>query len=106
MSNVLHPTAEEFENLLNDGILMVDFYADRCGPCRMLAPTIEKIADDYDGKVSVAKIDVDGDYGELVYKLGIESIPTVIFFKNGAEYARQVGYMPIDYYTNILDNII
>lgn len=107
MSNVLHPTVDEFEKLLkNDGILMADFYADRCGPCRMLAPTIEKIADNYDGKVNVVKIDVDGDGQELAYSLGISSIPTVIIFKDGAEFAREIGYMPMEHYTKILDDII
>lgn len=106
MSNVLHPTVDEFEKLLNEGILMADFYADRCGPCRMLAPIIEEIADNYDGKVNVAKIDVDGDGRELAYNLGVSSIPTVIFFKDGVEYAREVGYMPIENYTKILDDLI
>lgn len=106
MSNVLHPTVDEFEKLLNEGILMADFYADRCGPCRMLAPIIEEIADNYDGKVNVAKIDVDGDGRELAYNLGISSIPTVIFFKDGAEYSREVGYMQMENYTEILDDLL
>lgn len=106
MSNVLHPTVNEFEKLLNDGILMADFYADRCGPCRMLAPIIEKIADNYDGKVNVAKIDVDGDGRELAYNLGISGVPTVIIFKDGAEYAREVGYMSMAHYIDILEDII
>ena len=68
MSNVLHPVVTEFERLLNsDEILMADFYADRCGPCRMLAPIIEEIADEYDGKVTVVKIDVDGDGRESLH---------------------------------------
>ena len=92
MSNVLHPVVTEFERLLNsDEILMADFYADRCGPCRMLAPIIEEIADEYDGKVTVVKIDVDGDGRELAYKFGISSIPTVMFFKDGSEYTREIG---------------
>lgn len=106
MSNVLHPTVDEFEKLLNEGILMADFYADRCVPCRMLAPIIEEIADNYDGKVNVAKIDVDGDGRELAYNFGISSIPTVIFFKDGAEYAREVGYMQMENYTEILDDLL
>ena len=94
MSNVLHPVVTEFERLLNsDEILMADFYADRCGPCRMLAPIIEEIADEY------------GDGRELAYKFGISSIPTVMFFKDGSEYTREIGYMPKEHYTAILEDM-
>lgn len=106
MSNVLHPKAEEFEKLLNDGILLADFYSERCMPCRMLAPIIETLADDYDGKVNVVKFNVDDDGRELAISLGIESIPTVIIFKDGLEYTREIGYMPLEHYTKILDNIL
>lgn len=106
MSNVLYPKAEEFEKLLNDGILLADFYSERCMPCRMLAPIIETLADDYDGKVNVVKFNVDDEGRELALSLGIESIPTVIIFKGGSEYAREIGYMPLEHYTKILDNIL
>lgn len=106
MSNVLHPTNDEFDELLDNGVLMVDFYADRCGPCRALAPTIEELADSYDGKANIAKIDVDGDGRELAFKFGVASIPTVIFFKDGNEYNREIGFMPKEHYTKILDEII
>lgn len=106
MSNVLHPTNEEFKELLNDGVLLVDFYADRCGLCRTLAPAIEEIADCYDGKVNVVKIDVDGDGRALAFEYGVSNIPTVIIFKDGDEYTREIGAMQIKHYTDILDSII
>ncbi len=106
MSNVIHPTNEEFDDLLNDGVVLVDFYADRCGPCRMLAPAIEEIADKYDGKVKVAKIDVDGDGNSLAFEFGISSIPTVVIFKDGDELTREIGLMPTEHYTDILDSLI
>lgn len=106
MSNVLYPTNEEFNELLNDGILLVDFYADRCGPCRALAPAVEKIADQYDGKVNVAKVDVDGYGRSLAFEFGVSNIPTVIIFKDGDEYTREIGLMPLEHYTDILDSLI
>ena len=90
MSNVLHPVVTEFERLLNsDEILMADFYADRCGPCRMLAPIIEEIADEYDGKVTVVKIDVDGDGRELEYKFGISTGQKQPFFSRRSGFAHE-----------------
>jgi len=84
---------EKLENLLQDGIYLVDFYADWCGPCRMLAPTIEQIAEEYEGKAKVGKVNVD-DEPELAAKFGIASIPTVLVFKNGEVTDTSVGLRP------------
>ena len=70
--------------------LMIDFWATWCGPCRMLAPTVDAIASEYEGKVAVGKCDVD-DAQELAIQLGIRNIPTLVFFKDGKVVDRLVG---------------
>ncbi len=75
--------------------VLVDFYADWCGPCKMMSPNIERLAQAYEGKIKVGKVNVD-ENGNLALKYGIMSIPTVILFKNGEEAARNVGYRDFD----------
>ncbi|MBC8108447.1 MAG: thioredoxin [Anaerolineae bacterium] len=70
--------------------VLVDFWADWCGPCKMLAPTIEKLANDYVGKVKVGKVDTDSNR-DVSMKYGISAIPTVILFKNGQVAQKFVG---------------
>lgn len=85
-------TEENFENevLNSDKPVLVDFWAQWCGPCRMLGPIIEEIANDYEGKVKVGKVNVD-EQPNLASKYGIASIPTVIVFKNGKPEKTLVG---------------
>ncbi len=73
--------------------VLVDFWADWCGPCRMIAPAVEAIADEYEGRLRVAKMDVDTN-PETPGGLGIRGIPTLILFKGGAEIERFVGFRP------------
>lgn len=80
----------ESEVINSDIPVLVDFWATWCQPCRMLAPIIEEIADEYDGKISVGKVNVD-EASDLAVKYGVMSIPTVIAFKNGVEINRSVG---------------
>src|SRR3990172_2922562 len=87
----VHLTKSDFDEKVKSGVVMVDFWAEWCGPCKMAAPVIDELADEYSGKVTVAKVDVDGE-PELAGKLGVMSIPTVILFKDGNETARQVGF--------------
>lgn len=80
------------EEVLNAKIpVLVDFYATWCGPCRMLAPIVEEISDEYDGKIKVARIDVDEAMG-CAREYGIRSIPTLILFENGAPSETLIGY--------------
>ena len=90
--SLLHMSTEDFENVVINGKkeAIVDFWAVWCGPCKMLAPTIEALADELDGKIAVGKVDVD-ENRELAMKYGVMSIPTVIYFKNGEEVTRLVG---------------
>ena len=84
---------------------MVDFWADWCGPCKMLAPVIDGLAESYEGKAIVGKVNVDHEQ-ELAIRYGVMSIPTVIFFKDGEEVARKVGVMPAGAFTEVLDNYL
>src|SRR6188472_4650578 len=90
--NTLNFTDADFDHevLRSEVPVLVDFWAEWCGPCRMLAPTIDKIATDYAGKVKVGKVDTDSNR-EVSMKYGISAIPTVILFKNGQVAQKFVG---------------
>lgn len=86
-------TTDQFEQevLKADGPVLLDFWAPWCGPCRMLAPTVEEIAEEYDGKAKVCKVNVDEEE-ELAIRFGIASIPTLLVFKNGQLTDTKVGF--------------
>ena len=83
-------------------LAMVDFWASWCGPCKMLSPLVEALAEQYDGKALVAKVNVDEE-PDLAARFGVMSIPTVVFLKNGREFDRKVGVMPPDAFISVLD---
>ena len=92
-----------FDEALAEGkLMMVDFWAAWCGPCRMLGPVIEDLAAKYEGKVVVGKVNVD-EQQALAIRYGVMSIPTVIFLKDGKEIDRKVGVMPPAEFTKVLD---
>lgn len=100
----LHGNKEKFEELLKaNKQVLVDFFATWCGPCKMLAPTIDELADKYEGKVPVLKIDVDEEQ-ELAMKYGVQSIPTVILFDDGDVAEQLVGVRDEETYTQLLDD--
>ena len=84
-------TTENFESLKNgEKPLVVDFWASWCGPCRAIAPYIEELAKEYDGKIVVGKCDVE-ENDDIVMEFGVRNIPTILFFKNGEVVDRLVG---------------
>ncbi|MDX2183134.1 MAG: thioredoxin [Gemmatimonadaceae bacterium] len=95
MGNAVAVTDATFEQEIinHDGLAMVDFWAEWCGPCKMIAPTVEALATEYQGKVKVAKVDVDAN-NEWAQKYGVRSIPTLLFFKGGKVVDQIVGAMP------------
>ena len=85
--------------------VLVDFFATWCGPCRMLAPTIEDIAADYEGKIKVVKADID-EMPEISLEYGIMSIPTLMVFKNGQPAGKMVGVSEYDEIADMIDAAI
>jgi thioredoxin 1 len=102
--NVLVVTNSNFEGevLKSDKPVMVDFWAPWCGPCKTIGPIIDEIANEYNGRAVVGKINVD-DEGELARKYRVMSIPTLLFFKNGEVVERLIGARPKNDLTKILD---
>lgn len=83
-----------FRKALAEGkTLVVDFWAEWCGPCRMVAPIIDELAAEYEGRVIIGKMDVDNN-NDVVAQFGIRNIPTIIFFKDGKPVDKQVGAAP------------
>ncbi len=83
----------EQEILKSNLPVMVDFWATWCAPCRMIAPIVEELATEYEGKLKVAKLDVDNNQGTSI-KYGVRSIPTLLFFKNGQQQEQLIGAVP------------
>jgi len=90
---VVTDTSFEKEVEKAQGVVLVDFWATWCGPCKMIAPLVEQIASENEGKLTVGKLDVDAN-GQTALKYGVMSIPTLILFKNGQPVERLVGYQP------------
>lgn len=88
-------TDENFDEGVARGVVLVDFYADWCGPCRMLAPIIEELAQEMSGKLTVAKVDTD-KATSVAAKFEVTSIPTIILFKDGNLVKRVVGLKDLD----------
>ena len=105
--NVAAVTDETFEEeVLNSDIpVMVDFWADWCGPCKMMAPVIDEIAQDYAGRVKVVKLDVDANPNTAA-QFGIRSIPTSLFFKDGKVADQLVGVAPKAHIASRLDRLL
>ncbi|MAP02603.1 MAG: thioredoxin [Candidatus Neomarinimicrobiota bacterium] len=105
--NVKELTSNDFktEVLESDSPVLVDFWAEWCGPCKVIAPVIEELALDYDGKVKFGKLNVD-DHNQVASEYGVRSIPTLLVFKNGAVVNQIVGAVPKERIAESLDTVI
>ena len=90
MAGYVELTNENFDATVASGVTMVDFWAPWCGPCRMIAPVIEELAADFEGKATIAKVNTD-EQQDLAIKFGIRSIPSILFFKDGEVVDQMVG---------------
>ncbi len=101
--SVIEITEDNFDTLVNaESPTLVDFWAPWCGPCRALGPTIDKLAEDFDGKAQVGKLNID-EHPQLAAKFGVSSIPTVMVFKNGDRTDQFVGLRQYDDYADALN---
>ncbi|NCN06246.1 MAG: thioredoxin [Candidatus Pacebacteria bacterium] len=103
-----HLNQEEFTKILADAgdqPVMIDFYAEWCGPCKMAAPIIDELATEYTGTVVIAKVDVDAE-NKLAQDHRVMSIPTVIIFKNGEEVDRMTGFAGKEGYVGMIDKAL
>ena len=103
----LEATDGNFEELVLNAEkpVIVDFWAEWCGPCRMVGPIVEEVGVEYEGKAVVAKVDVDSNPG-ITAKYGIRNIPTILFFKNGDVADKQVGAVPKSTIVNKLEALL
>jgi len=102
-----HLTGEEFDQevLSSDLPVIVDFWAEWCGPCHAIAPSIVKMAEEYEGRALITKLNAD-DYPEILERYGIMGIPTLIYFRGGQEVDRVVGVTPYGALKNKLERLL
>ena len=107
MTNPVNIDSTNFESEVknSDVPVLVDFWAPWCGPCKMISPILEELAGDYEGKVKVAKINVDNNQ-ELASQFGIRGIPTVMIFKDGQVAGAFVGLRPKEDLANALETVL
>jgi len=95
----------ENEVINSDIPVMIDFYAEWCGPCRMMSPVVERFADEYAGKIKIGKVNVDEERS-LALRFGIQSIPSFVFIKDGRVADTVIGAMPVSVLNRRLENLI
>lgn len=83
----------EFDSTIKEGVVLVDFFAEWCGPCKMISPVLEELSEEYNGKATIVKVNVDND-PEVASKYGVMSIPNLVLFKDGNVIKQVVGFQP------------
>lgn len=105
MSNATELTEDTFKDAVASGVTLVDFWAEWCGPCKMIAPALDELAAEYDGKATVGKVDVDSA-SNLAQEFSVSSIPTLIVMKDGAEVSRFIGVTSKSDLAQAIDNAL
>ena len=101
---VLHLNKNNFDETIGEGISLVDFWAAWCGPCRMLAPVIDELAEKYEGQYKICKVNADEEE-ELLARYGVMMLPTVILFRDGEELDKRIGIHPLAEFVEMLDKV-
>ncbi len=105
MGKYIEVTSSNFEDTTKEGVSMVDFWAPWCGPCRMIAPVIEELAADFEGKAKICKVNTDEEQ-DLAVKFGIRSIPTILFFKDGQVVDTMIGASSKQAFTDKINSLL
>ena len=98
-------TDDNFKDETASGVVLVDFFATWCGPCKMMAPVIDELATEYEGKAKIGKLDVD-ESSKSAAEFGVQSIPTLILFKDGQEVDRMIGFQSKEVLKEKLDGAV
>ena len=105
MGKYIEVTSSNFEDTTKEGVSMVGFWAPWCGPCRMIAPVIEELAADFEGKAKICKVNTDEEQ-DLAVKFGIRSIPTILFFKDGQVVDTMIGASSKQAFTDKINSLL
>lgn len=100
-------SAEQFREVVanSDVPVVVDFFAEWCGPCKMLSPVLESLAPEFEGKLKIVKVDID-QASDVAQEFKVVSVPTIVFFKDGAEVDRMVGFQSADSLKNKFNSVV
>ncbi len=104
--NIVYANSQNFQQTVESNVLVfVDFYADWCGPCKIIAPSIDSLADEYGGTVKFVKLNIDENPG-IAQKYDVKSIPTLMIFRNGKPFRKMIGASPIGHYRGELQKVV
>ncbi|NPA27841.1 MAG: thioredoxin [Epsilonproteobacteria bacterium] len=105
MGKYIELTKENFDETIKEGVAVVDFWAPWCAPCRMIAPIIDELAEEYEGKAKICKVNTDEE-PEIAVQFGIRSIPTILFFKDGELVDQMIGAAGKEVFKEKIDRLL
>ena len=105
MGKYIELTSANFKDVVGEGVALVDFWAPWCGPCRMIAPVIDELANEFEGKAKICKVNTD-EAQDLAVEFGVRSIPTMLFFKNGEVVAQLIGAQSKQVITDKINSLL